>query len=229
MTDITNISITSENLCCICWANMENIYNTKCKHSFHKICIDKWLENNTTCPICRTVIKNIKPINVSNNIVVPINININIPPIQAEEQNQRIIPITENSTFLKFLISGYIISNIYNIIMLFLCSNYIDDYYNERISRDAAIFMVVDILLIVSLPATIIKKLHNNCAFLSMMILYIILIVCYIYYYKDIFSCFNILSLGLKINFTISSLLHIFFNICNLLTAHMVHWQLVMQ
>lgn len=25
-----------------------------CKHSFHVQCIDKWLANNTTCPICRT-------------------------------------------------------------------------------------------------------------------------------------------------------------------------------
>ena len=25
----------------------------KCNHGYHKKCIDKWLKNNLTCPICR--------------------------------------------------------------------------------------------------------------------------------------------------------------------------------
>jgi hypothetical protein len=27
---------------------------SKCKHIYHKICIDKWVQKNNTCPICRT-------------------------------------------------------------------------------------------------------------------------------------------------------------------------------
>ena len=26
---------------------------TSCNHSFHRKCLDKWLDNNKTCPICR--------------------------------------------------------------------------------------------------------------------------------------------------------------------------------
>lgn len=27
-------------------------FNT-CKHKFHKICIEEWIQNNNTCPLCR--------------------------------------------------------------------------------------------------------------------------------------------------------------------------------
>ena len=43
----------------ICPITLENIqYNEyirelKCKHKFTKIEIDKWLKNNSTCPVCR--------------------------------------------------------------------------------------------------------------------------------------------------------------------------------
>ena len=41
--------------CCIC---MEEIHTdgmkTKCNHGFHKKCINKWLKNDSRCPLCRT-------------------------------------------------------------------------------------------------------------------------------------------------------------------------------
>ncbi len=225
MTDINNdsMSINTENLCSICWSSMNDIYNTKCKHSFHKICIDKWLENNNTCPICRTIIK---PIKHSNNTVVPINIppQIEIRQPQAEVNQKSII---ENKTFIKLLIIGFIINNFYNMTMLYLSSNYIDAYYNENISKEPSLFLIINIILIVLLPGTTIKKLHNNCAYISMMILYIILIICYVCYYKIIFTYFDILSLVLKINFAISSGLHIIFNIANFTTSNIIHFQLL--
>ncbi|MFC1842998.1 RING finger domain-containing protein [Candidatus Dependentiae bacterium] len=42
--------------CTICLCEMENNRNIKelvCKHKFHENCIDKWIKQNRTCPICR--------------------------------------------------------------------------------------------------------------------------------------------------------------------------------
>ena len=44
--------------CIICFENLEENYTiTTCKHEFHTHCIEQWLEFKTTCPICRTVLR----------------------------------------------------------------------------------------------------------------------------------------------------------------------------
>lgn len=47
------------NSCSICLCNNEDISSktTICNHTFHSKCIDGWLENNETCPVCRTVLR----------------------------------------------------------------------------------------------------------------------------------------------------------------------------
>ena len=49
--------IKNECSCNICMSKFkEGEYKRilpKCKHVFHKKCIDKWLKDNTECPICR--------------------------------------------------------------------------------------------------------------------------------------------------------------------------------
>ncbi|CAK7334489.1 unnamed protein product [Dovyalis caffra] len=44
--------------CAVCLSDFkegEAVRNLKCKHTFHKSCLDKWLRGYlTTCPICRT-------------------------------------------------------------------------------------------------------------------------------------------------------------------------------
>ena len=52
-----------ENLCCICLEKIHDIDTNSvtlllnCKHKFHNICIDKWLQyKKYTCPYCRNKI-----------------------------------------------------------------------------------------------------------------------------------------------------------------------------
>jgi len=46
-------------LCSICQDNSEVIIRIlKCNHYFHITCIDKWLTNNKTCPVCRYNLEN---------------------------------------------------------------------------------------------------------------------------------------------------------------------------
>jgi hypothetical protein len=45
--------------CIICLENLkegEEIRLLDCRHSFHRICIDKWLVLQRFCPYCRTLI-----------------------------------------------------------------------------------------------------------------------------------------------------------------------------
>ena len=46
-------------LCSICQDNNEVVIRIlKCNHYFHITCIDKWLSNNKTCPVCRYNLEN---------------------------------------------------------------------------------------------------------------------------------------------------------------------------
>ena len=48
--------------CCICLSprNIEKYTCPNCKKKFHLICIIKWLNESSSCPMCRTPIKSIK-------------------------------------------------------------------------------------------------------------------------------------------------------------------------
>ncbi|XP_049782484.1 uncharacterized protein LOC126184158 [Schistocerca cancellata] len=46
--------------CSICLIADDGLFvKTKCKHVFHKKCVDIWLRENDTCPMCRSNIKRI--------------------------------------------------------------------------------------------------------------------------------------------------------------------------
>lgn len=40
---------------CLC-SSIGLYYQTNCQHTYCKSCLDVWLEKNTTCPVCRTVL-----------------------------------------------------------------------------------------------------------------------------------------------------------------------------
>jgi len=42
-----------ETICDICYETKELTLIGKCKHQFCCACIDTWLNNNNTCPMCR--------------------------------------------------------------------------------------------------------------------------------------------------------------------------------
>lgn len=58
----------SNDECCICFTNVDEIYDISCKHIFHMECIDKWIQTNldATCPSCRGQIPK-KAVNVFNS------------------------------------------------------------------------------------------------------------------------------------------------------------------
>lgn len=47
----------NKNNCTICFQKKKKHAVLKCKHSFCKVCIDKWLEKNKNCPLCREIIE----------------------------------------------------------------------------------------------------------------------------------------------------------------------------
>jgi hypothetical protein len=57
--DISSRSKSEEIRCCICltdFAAEENLKEMPCRHYFHAICLDTWLKQNGSCPICRSSI-----------------------------------------------------------------------------------------------------------------------------------------------------------------------------
>ena len=52
---------------------------TSCKHTFHRICLQRWTEENSTCPMCRG---NIRPI---SGVLAP-----RPPPLPTYIPNQRV-------------------------------------------------------------------------------------------------------------------------------------------
>ena len=48
-------------ICPVCLEDLDeesDIITTKCNHKFHKECLNKWQEDNSSCPMCRSDILN---------------------------------------------------------------------------------------------------------------------------------------------------------------------------
>ena len=86
--------------CAICYDKIqkENNSKTKCGHYFCRTCLDAWLNINTTCPMCRTVIKERRPpttipapIQIPRRISVPTPRIDDIPPPRREIVHRNIM------------------------------------------------------------------------------------------------------------------------------------------
>ena len=51
--EIEMVEIVSSEKCTICLEDCKTAVKMKCGHIFHEHCIDTWLEESTTCPLCR--------------------------------------------------------------------------------------------------------------------------------------------------------------------------------
>eukprot|EP01006_Ploeotia_vitrea_P042917 TRINITY_DN66672_c11_g4_i2.p2 TRINITY_DN66672_c11_g4~~TRINITY_DN66672_c11_g4_i2.p2 ORF type:complete len:194 (-),score=82.08 TRINITY_DN66672_c11_g4_i2:169-750(-) len=50
---------SEEDLCAICLSEFEDgesVRELRCRHHFHKSCVDQWLQKKKTCPLCNQVI-----------------------------------------------------------------------------------------------------------------------------------------------------------------------------
>ena len=54
---ITRIKMTDECTICLLNYNEETKKATECHHIFHQECIDRWLQTNNSCPLCRTCLQ----------------------------------------------------------------------------------------------------------------------------------------------------------------------------
>ncbi|OIV97802.1 hypothetical protein TanjilG_12559 [Lupinus angustifolius] len=70
--------------CTVCLSKFEDTeilrLLPKCKHAFHMNCIDKWLENHSTCPLCRYKVEEVDIKNFTHSLSsrflrVPSNLN----------------------------------------------------------------------------------------------------------------------------------------------------------
>ena len=56
---LTHLLVWALQICCIClskFSNNEDLRELPCAHVFHMECIDKWLQINALCPLCKAEI-----------------------------------------------------------------------------------------------------------------------------------------------------------------------------
>jgi hypothetical protein len=69
----------TETVCTVCMSNFENndiIKLTNCNHIFHPICLNDWIEENHSCPVCRAELGDYE-IKDGNTVIKSVNMNSN--------------------------------------------------------------------------------------------------------------------------------------------------------
>ncbi len=174
--------MSTDTQCSICLTDLKkNIKTLKCKHPFHENCINDWIANNNTCPLCRDTISlskiTVLPIdnpNINNNInlttIIPNNV---INYIQINNKYKKYLAVIFYLLTFFFFLS----STLYNTVSIFQTNKYINNiiiYYNEtELNNNSSstysgeVLIIFDVLFLIIYIITNIGILNesNNCCF----------------------------------------------------------------
>jgi hypothetical protein len=64
-------SYPTPDTCPICFDNIKNTITTKCNHTFCNSCLQIWLKNNDSCPLCRDILNDRSVIQNENITPLP--------------------------------------------------------------------------------------------------------------------------------------------------------------
>ena len=94
--------------CAICLLEFEEEHVllrllTNCYHVFHQECIDRWLESNKTCPVCRRNLDPTAPENIKELIIEVIHENSNGNQDQTSTSNEVLLSRQSNEVKMESL------------------------------------------------------------------------------------------------------------------------------
>jgi len=67
-----------DDACAICWDKMETARRLPCGHYFHNSCLRSWLEQDISCPTCRTSLQE-----SNRNVDLAANVGVTVPPVEG--------------------------------------------------------------------------------------------------------------------------------------------------
>ncbi len=181
---------------------------TDCNHTYHTKCIDLWLIKDNSCPLCRSILqkKQNPPIPIVSEIIINIDEMPTIrsratPVTNPEDAHENLLNQKKKFGVILFIL--FMLFSIYNITMIYLVNKSIG---YEII--DPIYFIIMNIFIAPSILTTIVNTKIKFCHFIYM-VFHLIICIFYIFYYKNIKSCFFDINLILQINFSVSCGLHI--------------------
>lgn len=153
----TDTISTNLKICSICLLKLKkNEKSLNCNHMFHTKCIDEWISNNNTCPLCREIIPTITklPKNVVINIYQPTTI-----------RYEKITPILYIILYILVLLF-FISSSLYNDTTIFRTNKYINNIIinmnSTELNNMSRTTYSGEVLIICDIVFLIIYNILNN-------------------------------------------------------------------
>jgi hypothetical protein len=91
---LTTFLKNADTECSICFSSIKakNAFKLPCDHIFHEDCINKWSNQNNSCPLCRKIIDENKPIEPERRLSIQISVLIahNNTSSNLEEQQPQL-------------------------------------------------------------------------------------------------------------------------------------------